>query len=111
MERFQKDLEENEELKNNWNEALKKEPETGTISKREAMVETAKKMGYDLTVADFEKALAEKQTLSEESLEQISGGVLFLDDDAPDGHEKTCGKFYYRNYDLYGEEMPPSSQS
>jgi hypothetical protein len=102
LERLEKDLKENEELRKSWNDALVKGAESGAKSKNEAIAEAAQKLGYSLTVADLEKALAEEQPLSEESLTQVSGGALFLGDKAPDGHEKECIAFYYKNYDKYG---------
>ena len=52
-----------------------------------------------MAVADCEKALAEEQPLSEEGLAQVSGGKGFCNDDAPDGHEKTCWLWWYEDYD------------
>ena len=110
LDRLEKDLKENEELRKSWKDALAKGAESGAKSKNEAIAEAAQKLGYHLTVADLEKELAEEQPLSEESLAQVSGGYNFSDNDAPDGHEKTCHAFWYENYDVYGAVMAYSIQ-
>jgi hypothetical protein len=106
LERLEKDLKESEELRKNWKATLAKVAESGAKSKNEMMAEAAQKLGYSLTVADIEKALVEAQPLSEESLAQVSGGMFWLGDDAPDGREKRCFEAYYLDYDKYGPYMP-----
>ena len=39
--------------------------------------------------------------MSDEELANVSGGVLWFDDDAPDGHELTCIKLYYWGWSNY----------
>ena len=97
VKKFRKDLEENEELK----EKVKKELEVFKDSgKRESdlLPEIARKLGYDFTDEEFSEA---NKTLSDEELANVSAGVLWFGEDAPDGHELTCIKFYYWGWTNY----------
>lgn len=100
VKRFRKDLGESGEL----NENLKKELEAFKDSgkkERELIPEIARKLGYDFTDEEFKEEYSKAKELSDEELANVSGGVLWGDDDAPDGHELSCIKFYYWGWTNY----------
>ncbi len=62
---------------------------------REALVEVATKLGYEVTAEELAKAVAGTRELDDDELENVSGGILWFGDDAPDGHELGCFITYY----------------
>lgn len=75
VRKFKEALQENEELRKQFMEELKriaaaKEAE----SDAEAVAKAAMALGYDFTAADYEKANAETQELDADELAAISGG-------------------------------------
>ncbi len=66
------------------------------LGKEEAAVKAAAKLGCELSADDLLKADKEgNPELSEDELDAVSGGVFWLGDDAPDGHELTCIYAWY----------------
>jgi len=63
--------------------------------------------GQEVEPNDVEKLWAEvtkyrqkdDRKLSVDELDAVSGGVFWLGDDAPDGHELGCWKFWYETWD------------
>ena len=81
--KFQKDLEENEELRKKFDEEMAAE---GVASEKDykAVVKIAQKLGYDITEEDFESAKSanienlEKGELSDDELDKVAGGVFWM---------------------------------
>lgn len=69
----------------------------------EALVEIAAKLGYEVTAEELAKTFAEARELDDEDLEEVSGGMLWFGEDAPDGHEIGCFRFYYAGWDDYNQ--------
>ena len=69
------------------------------------VVSIAKEMGFDVTEEDLTAAVNELKEVrakqgdlvlvSDDEVEQASGGAWWLGEDAPDGHEMGCGIFYH----------------
>ena len=94
--KFQKDLMENEELKASIEKAMEAYKDSGKKEK-ELLPEVAKEFGYEFT----EEELTTRE-LDVDELANVAGGIFWLDDDAPDGHEATCFTcYYYRGMDDY----------
>ncbi len=70
----------------------------------EALVEVASKLGFEVTVEELAKGLASSRELDDEELEKVSGGMFWLGDDAPNGHEVVCLNWYYSGWDDYYAE-------
>ena len=70
VNRFRKDLEENEELKENVKKELEAFKDSGK-KERELISEIARKLGYDFTDEEFKEA---NKALSDEELANVSGG-------------------------------------
>ena len=90
-------LRENEDLAKQFKAELdlikeKNEPE----DQKEAVVKAAGALGFDLTLADLEKAEAEARELDPEELEKVSGGGLKLDDE----HDWCWFKEYWCNFSV-----------
>ena len=82
VRKFEKALRENEELRKQLSEELKKiGGEKKAESYAEAMAMAARALGYDFTVADIEKAGAEAQELDPDEMETAAGGVCAVDYD------------------------------
>ena len=95
--KFKKDLEENEELKENVKKELEALKDSGK-KESELLPEIARKLGYDLTSEEFEEV---SKVLSDEELANVSGGMFGLGEDAPDGHEVGCFFFFYLKWSNY----------
>ena len=94
VKKFRKDLEENEEVK----EKLKKELEIFKDSgkkEKELIPEIARKLGYDFTDEEFNEECSKGKELSDEEISNVSGGLFWFGEDAPDGHEIGCFYTYY----------------
>ena len=76
---------------------------------KEELVAQLKAEGQDISEADkiWDEIAARKEkekendgkTLSMEELDAVSGGILGLGDDAPDGHELNCIFTWYQGWD------------
>ena len=97
VNKFKKELVENKELREKALKELESFKDSGKKEK-ELIPEIARKLGYDFTDEEFKEA---NKTLSDEELANVSGGVLWFDDDAPDGHELSCIKYYYWGWSNY----------
>ena len=97
VKKFRNDLNENAELKEKVKKELEPFKDSGK-KERELIPEIARKLGYDFTDEEFKEA---NKKLSDDELANVSGGVLWFDDDAPDGHELSCIKFYYWGWTNY----------
>ena len=73
---FEAALKESKELQEKFEAAKKRIVENnGATNKAELLAKAATEVGFALNVADLERAIAEAQELSEEELEQVSGGI------------------------------------
>ena len=100
VKNFRKDVEENEELK----EKLKKELEAFKDSgkkEKELIPEIARKLGYDFTDEEFNEECSKGKELSDEEISNVSGGLFWLGEEAPDGHEIECLLFHYSSWKHY----------
>ena len=78
-----------------------------TADSAEKVAELLKADGQEVEPNDVEKLWAEvtkyrqkdDRKLSVDELDAVSGGVFWLGDDAPDGHELGCWKFWYETWD------------
>lgn len=78
-----------------------------TAKSAEEVAELLKEDGQEVGPDDVEKLWAEvtkyrqkdDRKLSVDELDAVSGGVFWLGDDAPDGHELGCWKFWYETWD------------
>lgn len=77
---------------------------------KEEVTDMLKAAGQDVSVADkiwneIKKSREkEEKTLSMDELDAVSGGIFFLGDDAPDGHELSCLVTYYAGWDEFYRE-------
>ena len=55
----------------------------------EVMVKAADKLGFELSLAELEREMADKEALNDDELENISGGDTILDVDEH-GHNNWC---------------------
>ena len=79
---FEAALKESEELQEKLLAAQKRIVENKEASSEsEVLVKAAAEVGYTLTIAEVERAIAQNQELSEEELENVSGGLFLLGDD------------------------------
>ena len=85
-----------------------------TAGSAEKVAELLKADGQEVEPNDVEKLWAEvtksrqkdDRKLSVDELDAVSGGVFWLGDDAPDGHELGCWSYWYENWDdFYVENM------
>ena len=73
---FEAALKEDKELRETYEAALKRIVEKKEASSDgEVMVKAAAEVGFTLTEAELERAMAQAQELSDEDLEQVSGGI------------------------------------
>ena len=73
--KFKQALQENRELADQFTEELKRiAEEKSADSDAQAIVQAAKTLGFDFTIADVEKAQAEIQELDPKELDQAAGG-------------------------------------
>ena len=78
-----------------------------TADSAEKVAELLKADGQEAGPDDVEKLWAEvtkyrqkdDRKLSVDELDAVSGGVFWLGNDAPDGHELGCWSFWYENWD------------
>lgn len=78
-----------------------------TADSAEKVAELLKADGQEVEPNDVEKLWAEvtkyrqkdDRKLSADELDAVSGGVFWLGDDAPDGHELGCWSFWYETWD------------
>ena len=91
MQELEAALRDDEELAKKYQEALKAAIENGATSDAEAIPAAAKAAGFEVTAEEVEKALAMNAELSEEDLEEVSGGLNF-------------GKHTYLWEDEYGHD-------
>ena len=78
-----------------------------TADSAEKVAELLKADGQEVGPDDVEKLWAEvtkfrqkdDRKLSVDELDAVSGGVFWLGNDAPDGHELGCWSFWYENWD------------
>ncbi|MBQ9408259.1 MAG: Nif11-like leader peptide family RiPP precursor, partial [Clostridia bacterium] len=67
------------------------------------VVEIAKKLGFDVTAEELDEAVKEMRQKAKEKLKElgpgdldnVAGGVWWLSEDAPDGHEFACMLTYH----------------
>ena len=85
-----------------------------TAGSAEELAELLKADGQEVEPDDVEKLWAEvtknrqkdDRKLSVDELDAVSGGVFWLGNDAPDGHELNCFWFWYETWgDFYVENM------
>ena len=94
--KFREDFKENEELKEKIKKELELYKDSGKKEK-EQIPEIARKLGYDFTDEEFKEECLKPKEISDEELANVSGGVLWLGEDAPDGHELWCIITYYHH--------------
>ncbi len=99
LKRFENDLKNNVELRKKLEEALKRIAEEGQVkSDGEAMVQAARELGYEITIAALEQSKAAAEELDPEELQQVAGG-----DDSQEEHlkklEEWCMVDYGCEYD------------
>lgn len=78
-----------------------------TAGSAEKVAELLKADGQEVEPNDVEKLWAEvtkyrqkdDRKLSVDELDAVSGGVFWLGDDAPDGHEIGCWNIWYEDWD------------
>ena len=76
VSKFEKDLQENEELRKRYDSELRRIAEAKEAqSDSEAIAKAAAALGYDITIADVEKIMAGNEELDQEELEAVSGGL------------------------------------
>jgi predicted ribosomally synthesized peptide with nif11-like leader len=74
--KFEKDLQDSEELRNKFEAELKRIAEAQEAqSDAEAITNAAKALGYDISIPDIEKTMAESSELDQDELESVSGGA------------------------------------
>ena len=100
VKKFRKDLEENEELKENVKKELEAFKDSGKKEK-ELIPEIARRLGFDFTDDEFKEECTNSKKLNDEELANVSGGHYWLAEDAPDGHESECNLFWYKNIHEY----------
>ena len=100
VKKFRKDVEENEELKNNVKKELEVFKDSGKKEK-ELIPEIARKLGYDFTDEEFKEDCTKSKKLYDEELANVSGGVWGLGEEAPDGNEVGCFLFHYISWREY----------
>ena len=71
LERFEKDLKENEEFKNTFVDYAKKMKEENKLSKNEIIAKFATEHGYNIEANELDN----NKKLSDENLMKVSGGV------------------------------------
>lgn len=59
-------------------ELIKNEANSKSVS--DAMVKSAKAIGFDLTQEEVERCLAEKQEMADDELDKVAGGWCWIDD-------------------------------
>ncbi len=84
-------------------EQLKMLVESGKREK-DALMGIASKLGFEVTEEELVKVLAKSRELDDEELEKVNGGIFWLGEDAPNGHEVGCLHFYYSTWDDYYSE-------
>ncbi len=84
------DVRTNEELAKKLEEADKEMRRTGD---KAGFIKAAAKLGYEVTEQDFPGDDLVK--LEDEQLDDVAGGVLWLEEDTEDGHEVSCMGWYY----------------
>ncbi len=67
----------------------------------EAFVEVAAKLGYEVTVEELSRAIVADKELDDDELENVSGGMFWFGEDAPDGHEIGCFYLWYGKWEDY----------
>ncbi|SEG24588.1 nif11-like leader peptide domain-containing protein [Eubacterium ruminantium] len=97
VKRFKKEFEENEEFKEKVKKELEAYKDSGK-NEREIIPEIAVKLGYDFTNEEFEE---DSKELSANELENVSGGMFWFGEDAPDGHEVGCFFAFYLEWSNY----------
>ncbi|SEG24511.1 nif11-like leader peptide domain-containing protein [Eubacterium ruminantium] len=102
--KFKKDLQENAELREKIKNELEAAKDSGKDEK-EILPEIAGKLGYDFTEEEFKEGITEKELndeeLNPEELENVSGGILWMGDKAPDGYEIGCFMIFYLSWQDY----------
>ena len=106
VKKLEKALKEDKELAAKYEAELKRiAKEKDAANDGEAIVKAAKAVGFDMTVADLEKASAETQELDPEEIGNSAGGWCFAKHDCytawyhdgPDEEGTDC----FANYDCY----------
>lgn len=98
LRRFEADLAENEDLRAQVEEIMRRIAESGEAkSDGEALSQVASELGYAVGAADFERASAEAESEAPDldDLESAAGGMFGIAADAEDGHEAWCLGTYY----------------
>jgi predicted ribosomally synthesized peptide with nif11-like leader len=76
LKRLENDLKNNEELRKKLDEAVKRiAPEGKAQNDGEVMAAAAKELGYDVSIAGLEQAMAEAQELNDTELDAVAGGA------------------------------------
>ena len=89
MQRLETDMSNSAELRERFQAALERIIAEGkAASDGEVMAQAAAEFGYQITVADLERALAEQEQFSPEELAMVSGGIGDKQDS--DGHDAWC---------------------
>ena len=89
FKRFESDLKNSEELQKKLEEARQRIADAGQAKNDgEIVVAAAKELGYDITIAALEQAMAEAEPVDPAELGQIAGG--FGDKVDGDNHDAWC---------------------
>ena len=84
-------LKENEELAAKYKEALASAKEAGMKSDVEALAFAAKAVGVEISISQIEADLAQAQSLSDDDLNLVSGGVSYEGEGEDEyGHDLWC---------------------
>ena len=75
MIRLDKDLKADPELRKKFREAMLEANKSGTYQNdRELIIEAAKTLGYEISVGELERSIAEKEEVDPQEMEQVAGG-------------------------------------
>lgn len=89
LTRMEEALRNDEELRKKFEEAIKKVAESGEAKcDGEVMVKAAAELGFSITIEELERAKADSEELSDDELDNASGGVNLREDDK--GHTNWC---------------------
>ena len=76
LKRFEDDLNSNEELRKKLEDAVKRLADEGKAQNDgEVMAAAAKELGYDISIALLEQAMADAEKLDADELDAVTGGA------------------------------------
>ena len=88
---LKEDARTNEELLKKLEEADKQACKTGD---KAVLIKVAAELGYEITEQDIPDS-DDLKKLDDEQLDDVAGGVWWLEEDTEDGHEVSCMGWYY----------------